>query len=211
MRVFGLTGGIGSGKSTVAKRLRARGLSAVNADDLAREAVKSGSAGLTQIEEYFGASVLRADGSLDRARLGEIVFADAEARRALDAIVHPIVRRLAAESFHEIASRGEPLACYEVPLLYEVGLGEIYRPVVVVNASLEQRERYLAARDGFGKAQIAARIAAQMPLEEKVRRADYVIENAGSLADLDAQTDLVFAALCEALGVSLARYPEPAT
>ncbi|MES1172704.1 MAG: dephospho-CoA kinase [Myxococcales bacterium] len=210
MRVFGLTGGIGSGKSTVAKRLRARGLSVVNADELSREAVSTGSTGLARIEEYFGPSVLRENGELNRARLGEIVFSDPEARSALDAIVHPIVRRLAAEHFHAIASTGEPLACYEVPLLYEVGLGEIYRPVVVVTASLEQRKRHLAARDGFNEAQIAARIAAQMPLDEKARRADYVIENSGSLAELDAATDAVFEALSEGLGVSAARYPKPA-
>jgi dephospho-CoA kinase len=210
MRVFGLTGGIGSGKSTVAKRLRARGLSVVNADQLSREAVSAGSPGLARIEEYFGPSVLRENGELYRARLGEIVFSDPEARTALDAIVHPIVRRMAAEHFHAIAGTGEPLACYEVPLLYEVGLGEIYRPVVVVSAALEQRKRHLAARDGFNEAQIAARIAAQMPLDEKVRRADYVIENAGSLAELDAATDTVFEALCEALGVPLTRYAKPA-
>ena len=210
MRVFGLTGGIGSGKSTVAKRLRARGLSVVNADELAREAVSGGSPGLSRIVEYFGPSVLRENGELDRARLGEVVFSDPEARRALDAIVHPIVRRLAAEHFHTIASTGEPLACYEVPLLYEVGLGEIYRPVVVVTASLEQRKRHLAARDGFNEAQIAARIAAQMPLDDKARRADYVIENSGSLEELDAATDTVFEALCEALGVSPTRYAKPA-
>ena len=209
MRVFGLTGGIGSGKSTVAKHLRARALSVVNADELSRSAVSAGSAGLSLIEEYFGSSVLRADGSLDRARLGEIVFSDPEARRALDGIVHPIVRRLAAESFHAIAGQGEVLACYEVPLLYEVGLGEIYRPVVVVSAPLAQRMRHLAARDGFSEAQINARIAAQMPLDEKVRRADYVIENAGSQAELVERTDAVFEVLCEALGVAATRYPRP--
>ncbi len=209
MRVFGLTGGIGSGKSTVATRLRARGLSVVNADELSRTAVNAGSAGLAQIEEYFGSSVLRADGSLDRARLGEIVFSDAEARRVLDGIVHPIVRRLAAESFHAIAGQGEALACYEVPLLYEVGLGEIYRPVVVVSAPLGQRMRHLTARDGFSEAQITARITAQMPLDEKVRRADYVIENAGSPAELVEHTDSVFEALCEGLGVAATRYPKP--
>ncbi|MEO6603065.1 MAG: dephospho-CoA kinase [Polyangiaceae bacterium] len=207
MRVFGLTGGIGSGKSTVAKRLRARGLPVVNADELAREAVNAGSPGLARIQEYFGPSVLRENGELHRARLAEIVFSDPEARSALDAIVHPIVRRLAAEHFHAIASTGEPLACYEVPLLYEVGLGEIYRPVVVVSASLERRKRHLAARDGFNDAQISARIAAQMPLEEKAHRAEYVIENTGSLKELDEATDTVFDALCEALGVGLSRFP----
>ncbi len=209
LRVFGLTGGIGSGKSTVAKRLRARGLAVVDADELARAAVSAGSAGLSQIVDYFGSSVVRADGSLDRARLGEVVFSDPEARSALDAIVHPIVRRLAGERFHAIASQGQQLGCYEVPLLYEVGLGEIYRPVLVVTAPLEQRMRRLKERDGLSEAQIDARIAAQMPLDDKARRADYVIDNAGSLAELLDQCDVAFDALCEGLGIAASRYPKP--
>ncbi|HEX3851507.1 MAG TPA: dephospho-CoA kinase, partial [Polyangiaceae bacterium] len=116
LRVFGLTGGIGSGKSEVAKRLVERGLPVVNADHLARLAVAAGSSGLAQISAHFGGEVLSASGELDRPRLAERVFSDLHARRALDAIVHPIVRQLAAEHFQAIAERGEPLACYEVPL-----------------------------------------------------------------------------------------------
>jgi dephospho-CoA kinase len=207
LRVFGLTGGIGSGKSTVAKRLLARGVPVVNADDLARVAVALGSAGLERVVDYFGPGVLTSTGELDRAQLGQIVFGDPEARRVLDSIVHPIVRKLAAERFQELGERGEPLACYEVPLLYEVGLDRTYHPVLVVSAPLRQREQRLAQRDGFDPAQISARIAAQMPLEEKVRRADYVIDNAGSPLELAEATDAVLAALCDALSVPLARYP----
>jgi len=209
LRVFGLTGGIGSGKSAAARRLRARGLPVVNADDLARDAVARGSEGLAQVVEYFGSEVLSESGELDRAKLGQIVFSDPEARGALDGIVHPIVRQLAAQRFQEIAEQGEPLACYEVPLLYEVGLSQRYQPVVVVSASLAQRKSRIAARDGFDEAQIAARIAAQMPLEEKARRADYVIHNDGSLSELEARTDAVLDAICLALAVSVARYPLP--
>jgi len=207
VRVFGLTGGIGSGKSTVARRLRARGLPVVNADDLARLAVAPNSPGLAQVTEYFGPNVLTEAGELDRAELGKIVFSDTEARRTLDSIIHPIVRQLAAESFREIGERGEPLACYEVPLLYEVGLDRTYHPVLVVSAPLALREQRIAQRDGFNAAQIAARIAAQMPLEEKVRRADYVLDNAGSLEELAEATDTVLAALCDALSVPVSRYP----
>jgi dephospho-CoA kinase len=178
----------------------------VNADELARVAVAPGSAGLEQVTEYFGPSVLTPGGELDRAELGKIVFKDAEARRMLDSLVHPIVRQLAAQRFQEIGERGEPLACYEVPLLYEGGLDRMYHPVVVVNAPLALREQRIAQRDGFDSAQIAARIAAQMPLEEKVRRADYVIDNSGSVEELDEATDAVLAALCDALAVPLARY-----
>ena len=209
VRVFGLTGGIGSGKSTVAERLRARGMPVVNADDLARVAVAPGSVGLSRVADYFGPSVLTATGELDRAELGKIVFSDPEARRTLDSIIHPIVRQLAAERFREIGERGEPLACYEVPLLYEVGLDRTYHPVLVVSAPLALREQRIAQRDGFDARQIAARIAAQMPLEEKVRRADYVIDNTGTPEELVEGTDAVLTALCDALAVPVSRYPKP--
>ena len=207
LRVFGLTGGIGSGKSAVAQRLRARGLPVVNADELARVAVARGSVGLERVVDYFGAGVLTAEGELDRAQLARIVFGDPEARRMLDSMIHPIVRQLAAERFRGIGESGEPLACYEVPLLFEGGLDRTYHPVLVVSAPLSLREQRLARRDGFNPAQIAARIAAQMPLEEKVRRADYVIDNAGTLQELAAGTDAVLAALCDALAVPVGRYP----
>ncbi|MEI9939962.1 MAG: dephospho-CoA kinase [Pseudomonadota bacterium] len=207
LRVFGLTGGIGSGKSAVAQRLRARGLPVVNADDLARVAVARGSVGLERVVDYFGPGVLTSEGELDRAHLGQIVFSDPEARRMLDSMIHPLVRQLAAGRFQEIGERGEPLACYEVPLLYEGGLDRTYHPVLVVSAPLALREQRIAQRDGFDAAQIAARIAAQMPLEEKVRRADYVIDNAGSVEELAEGTDAVLAALCDALAVPVTRYP----
>jgi dephospho-CoA kinase len=209
LRVFGLTGGIGSGKSEVAKRLLERGLPVVNADHLARLAVVPGSPGLAEIARYFGSEVVTETGELDRARLAQRVFSDAGARQALDAIVHPIVRQLAAEHFRAIAERGEPLACYEVPLLYEVGLERTLSPVVVVNSPTPLVRARLRARDGFTDAQIEARIAAQMPLDEKVRRADYVLENDGTLAQLRERADNVFDALCAAAGVPPARYARP--
>jgi dephospho-CoA kinase len=211
LRVFGLTGGIGSGKSEVARRLLERGLPVVNADQLARLAVAPCSLGLAQIVAHFGGEVLTASGELDRARLAHRVFSEVEARHALDAIVHPIVRRLSAEHFQAIAERGEPLACYEVPLLYEVGLERTLTPVVVVNSPLPLIQARLGARDGFTEAQIEARIAAQMPLAQKVSRADYVIENDGTLAQLHERTDAIFDALCTALGVTKARYAAPSS
>lgn len=209
LRVFGLTGGIASGKSSVAQRWRARGLSVVNADELARAAVLPESPALAQIVDYFGAEVLTPSGALDRAGLAKIVFSDPEARRRLDAIVHPVVRRLASERFAEIAARGEPLACYEVPLLFETGLERIYAPVVVVNAPDALRRLRLAARDKLGPEQVDARILAQLPLAEKVRRADYVIDNDGSLSLLSARCDETLDAICHALAIDPGRYPKP--
>jgi dephospho-CoA kinase len=209
LRVFGLTGGIGSGKSEVAKRMLERGLPVVNADQLARLAVVPGSPGLARIAQHFGSEVVTAAGELDRARLAQRVFSDAGARRALDAIVHPIVRQLATEHFQAIAERGELLGCYEVPLLYEVGLDRALSPVVVVNSPMQQIRARLRARDGFIEAQIDARIAAQMPLAEKIRRADYVIENDGTLAQLRERADAVFDALCAAVGVKPTHYARP--
>ena len=202
LRVFGLTGGIGSGKSAVAKRFRARGLAVVDADDLARRAVIPGSAGLAKIVEYFGADVLSEAGTLDRARLGQRVFSDPEQRRALDAIVHPVVRELARAEFAGIEAQGAALACYEVPLLYEVGLDAVYRPVVVVDAPLAARKARIAARDGLGEAQVLARVLAQMPLEDKVRRADYVLDNSGGLTELDTQSDALLDRVCDELGLA---------
>ena len=209
VRVFGLTGGIGSGKSAVAGYLRERGLPVVNADHLARLAVVPGSAGLAGIVQAFGREVLTASGELDRAGLAQRVFSNDDARRTLDGIVHPVVRELAATQFAALAEQGEPLACYEVPLLYEVGLETTYTPVVVVSAPGALLRSRLAGRDGLGAAQIEARIAAQMPLEEKVRRADYVLENDGSLAQLRERTNVVFDALCAFVGVPAARYVRP--
>lgn len=210
LRVFGLTGGIGSGKSEVAKRLRERGLTVVNADQLARLAVVPASEGLARVVAAFGPEVLGPTGELARARLAQRVFSDAGARQTLDSIVHPIVRRLAAEHFQAIAARGEPLSCYEVPLLYEVGLEQTLSPVVVVSSTPALIKARLAARDGFSEAQTDARIAAQMPLAEKVRRADFVIENDSSLEQLRARADAAFDAVCDSVGVSPARYPRPA-
>jgi dephospho-CoA kinase len=180
-RVVGLTGGIGSGKSTVARLLGDHGAAIIDADQLAREAVAPGSPALTQLVARFGAGVLTAEGALDRPRLGALVFGDEAARRALNAIVHPEVARLAAERIQGLIARGAPLIVYDVPLLYENGLEKVLPEVIVVDAPLEVRYARIAARDGLDRDAIAARIAAQLPLEEKVRRADHVIDNGGGL------------------------------
>ncbi len=207
LRLFGLTGGIGSGKSTVSARFRERGLPVVDADDLARRAVEPGSEGLAQIVREFGAGVLDASGALDRKRLAEMVFADERLRGKLNAIVHPRVGMLAAERSRELEEAGEPLACYEVPLLVESRLTEALRPVVVVAAPEDVQVARTMARDGATEAEARARVRAQLPLEEKLKVADHVIDNSGDREALKRRADEVLLAICTELGVDPGRYP----
>lgn len=189
LSVFGLTGGIGSGKSTVAALFRERGVPVVDADELAREAVAPGSAGLAEVLATFGPQIAAADGSLDRKKLGALVFADGDARNRLNAITHPIVRRLSQERFLALDRQGVRLAGYDVPLLFETGLDAVLRPIVVVTAREATQLERILARDGLSEAEARARIAAQLPLSEKQKRADYVLYNNGSPQELAAQVD----------------------
>ena len=204
--VFGLTGGIGSGKSTVATHLRARGVPVIDADVLAREVVAKGSEGLAEIVATFGAEVLAEDGELDRPKLAARVFGDEDARRKLNAITHPRVRDLALARVAEHGAAGEPLVCYEVPLLVETGLADALRPLVVVSVSEATQIARTMARDGMTEAEARARIAAQMPLAEKEKLADYVIDNSGAREETLRQMDAALSAICKKLGVDVSRY-----
>lgn len=206
MHVFGLTGGIGSGKSTVAERLRTRGVPIVDADELARSVVRAGSPALTEIVQHFGPGVLQADGELDRAVLAARVFSAPEQRALLEAITHPRIRAAAQQRFAELAAAGEPLAGYDVPLLYERGLERELGLVIVVDAPEALRVTRAAARDQVDSERVRARIAAQLPLSEKVARADLVIDNSGSLTETWERTDGALAELCRRVGIAPARY-----
>jgi dephospho-CoA kinase len=195
MRICGLTGGIASGKSTVAKRLRELGVPVVDADAIAREVVEPGSAALAEIVAAFGATVLDAEGRLDRKALAARVFGDDEARARLEAIVHPRVAERTRERFAELEAGGERLAFYDVPLLVEKGLHEVFRPVVVVALPEDEQVRRAMERDGATEADVRARIAAQRPLADKIAVADHVIDNAGSIEATLAQVDALVAAL----------------
>lgn len=207
--VFGLTGGIGTGKSTVLRRFVERGLPVVNADELARVVVAPGSEALQELVREFGPQVLGADGAMDRRYVAEHVFSDLDARRRLEAITHPRISREAHARFEALGERGEPLACYEVPLLFEVGLDDSFRPIVVVSAPESLQIARAAARDASDDRRIRARIAAQLPLATKTARADYVIDNSGSLADTLRQADAVLDAICRKLSIDPRRYPMP--
>jgi dephospho-CoA kinase len=192
MKLIGLTGGIASGKSTVGRLLQRAGVDVIDADVLAREAVAVGSVGLDAIRARFGDVVIAADGSLDRQALGAIVFADESARRDLNAIVHPEVARRAADRLASLRDRGVDVAVYEVPLLFENGLDAMMDATILVACPEDVQLQRLMARDGLSNDAAHARIASQMPLEEKRRRAGFVIENDGSLDALAAQTARVW-------------------
>jgi dephospho-CoA kinase len=209
LHVFGLTGGIGTGKTTVLGRFRARGVPALEGDRLARAVVEPGEPALAEIAAAFGADLLDSRGRLDRSRLSAIVFLDQAARTKLESIVHPRVRALARRGLREFASRGAPLACYEAPLLIEVGLTEEYRPLVVVTASEAVQIARAATRDGLDPDAIRARLSAQMPLGEKAALADYVIDNDGSLAHTIEQADRVLDSICAGLGIDAHANPHP--
>ncbi len=191
LRLFGLTGGLASGKSTVAAHLRALGVPVVDADQLAREVVAPGTPGLAAVVAAFGPSVLLPDGSLDRPRVAALVFSDPEQRRRLNAIVHPLIGAAGAARVAELDARGETLACYEAALLVENDLVEAFRPLVVVAVPEDVQLARAMARDASTEEQARARIAAQLPLATKVAAADYVIDNSGTRAETERRTEEV--------------------
>jgi dephospho-CoA kinase len=187
VKLIGLTGGIASGKSTVAAILRRLGAAIVNADELAREVVQPDTPGWQEIVATFGAEVLQPDRSLDRQKLRKIVFDDPDARKKLEAVIHPRVRALAEQRIKEHAGAGFEIIVYEVPLLFEGNLQNSLRPVVLVAAGIATQKKRLEQRDRLAASEAEKHIAAQMSLEEKRRLADYVIENDGSLEELERQ------------------------
>jgi len=189
MRMVGLTGGIASGKSTVAGMLRALGAELIDADQVSREVVAPGTPALAEISERFP-GVVRPDGTLDRAALGKQVFASAEARAALNAITHPRIQAAVQERTAALAARGVPRVVYDAALLIENGLhAAMDGGVILVAASPDTQRARLVARDGLTPAEAEARIRSQLPLEEKRRHARWVIENDGELAHLRAQVE----------------------
>jgi dephospho-CoA kinase len=193
MRRIGLTGGIATGKSYVVSRLRAAGVPVVDADRLARDAVAPGSPGLAAVVQRFG-PVLTPAGELDRPRLGDIVFRDPDARRDLEHIIHPVVRRGIAEFFEQL-SPDTALAVADIPLLFETHQERRFDTVVVVACAPDTQVQRVMARDGLVRDAAERRVAAQLPIEEKVRRADFVIRTDGPHAQTDAQVTAMLDAL----------------
>ncbi|NUT45590.1 MAG: dephospho-CoA kinase [Thermoactinospora sp.] len=185
MLKVGLTGGIGSGKSEVARRLAERGAVVIDADKIAREVVEPGTPGLARVVAAFGAEVLHPDGSLNREKLGSIVFADPERLATLNGIVHPLVGERVGLLQGQAA--GDAIVVYDVPLLTENKLAPLYEVVVVVDAAEATRIARLAEHRGMAAEEARARIAAQATREERLAVADVVISNEGSLEELERQ------------------------
>lgn len=192
MRV-GLTGGIASGKSTVSELLAGFGAVIVDSDKIAREVVEPGTAGLAQVVAEFGPSVLTESGALDRAKVGEIVFADEGARGRLNAIVHPLVGALSAE-LEEAGRAAGKLVVNDIPLLVEVGYAPFFDEVIVVDVPVETQVERAIAR-GMTESDARARIAAQAGREERLAAATYVIDNTGTLDDLRKRVREIYDAL----------------
>ena len=184
-----LTGGIATGKSYVRARIAARGVLTLDADAIVHRLFTGGSDVTAEVRRRFGTSVVRHDGAVDRQALGRIVFADASARRDLEAIVHPRVYERIAEWADAQAREGTPWVLVDIPLLFETGRDREFDRVIVAACSPEEQVRRIRQRDGLGEAVALARLAAQWPIAEKVRRANDVIDTSGSFGETDRQVD----------------------
>ncbi len=194
-RTVGLTGGIATGKSTVAGFFRARGIPVVDADQIARDVVAPGQPAFVEIVDTFGAEFVGADGGLDREKLGAKVFGDADARAVLERITHPRIAQESAVRLREEAESGAPYVMYEAALLVENGSHRGFDALVVVALEAEQQIARLMARNGLDEKGARARVASQLPLADKVAVADFVIRNDGAMPETEAQVAEVDAAL----------------
>ncbi|MNC04135.1 Dephospho-CoA kinase [compost metagenome] len=188
--IMGLTGGIASGKSTVSALLVSKGARLVDADAIAREIMLPGHEVLASVAEFFGAEVLQPDGTLNRSKLGDIVFHDPEARKTLNGLTHPVIRRITRERMEaferEDASR---LTVVDIPLLYETEQEDLFEKILVVYVPREVQIQRLIARNGLTEEQARARLDSQMDIEVKRAKADYVIDNSGDPAETEKQIE----------------------
>jgi len=191
LKLIGLTGGAGSGKSTVAEMFRERGATVLDADQATHALYEPGSLGFDMIEREFGPEYVRND-RIDRARLGELVFNDADARQRLNAIMHPLVREWMAARTAEALMRGAPVVVQDVPLLFENGLEDLYSAVVLVYVPESIQMQRLVEGRGIGEDRARAIIASQMPIDEKRGRAQHVIDNSGTREETRRQVEAMW-------------------
>jgi dephospho-CoA kinase len=185
MHLIGLTGGIATGKSTVARMLAARGATVIDADELAREVVRPGEPALVDIVARFGADVVNPDGTLDRAKLAGIVFADASARRDLEHITHPRITGLMQSRIADALARDALLIVVDVPLLFEGERDDVFEGTLVVYAPRDVQIQRIMSRDSLSREAAEQRLDAQLPVDEKRKRATWVIDNSGDVAETE--------------------------
>lgn len=195
MKWIGLTGGIGSGKSTVAELLRARGFVVVDADQVAHDVVQKGTPGLQAVLAAFGPEYLREDGELDRARLGKWVFGRPQELRKLEALLHPLIQNEVQRQKAAVAQTGAAFAFYDVPLLYEKKLEPHFDAVVVVWSEEHQQLSRAVGRGAHDEPEVRRRMSAQKPLHEKRGLAHFVVDNSGSAEALTQEVDDLIARL----------------
>ncbi len=181
MRIYGLTGGIGSGKSTIAAMFREEGIPFVDADRIARDVTAPGEYAYLEIVHRFGREILRADGTIDRKKLGEIVFADPARRAELEAVTHPRIVEGIAYALQRLSGEGHGVVIVEAALIHEKGRGGMFDAVIGIRCRKEQQVARLVARDAIPEEKALLRLAAQMDIEAKARASDYVIDNSGDL------------------------------
>lgn len=200
MAVIGLTGGIASGKSTVAARMRERGVAVIDADQLAREVVAPGQPALALIEASFGAEMIQADGTLDRQRLGALVFSDPRSLDRLNQITHPAIMKLTGQRLLELRAEGHPWVAYEAALIIENGLAPGLSELVVVVCEPATQVRRIMSRNGLPESEARQRVAAQTTNAVRRAQADRIIDNEGSLEALLEATDALIDALNDSYG-----------
>ncbi len=192
MKLVGLTGGIATGKSSVASMLSQLGARIIDADELAREIARPGQETWQEIVDAFGREILREDKFIDREKLRKKIFRDTTARKRLESITHPRIRSLAQQRMQQLAAEGAKIVVYMAPLLFENQVHLWLRPVILVACDVATQKRRLQKRDGLSEDEIKQHLQAQMSLEEKRKLADFIIENNGSLEELKKQVQEVW-------------------
>lgn len=187
MRIFGITGGIATGKSTVSSMIKEYGLNVIDADVIAHQVMEPGQEAYEKVVSHFGTDILLENDHIDRKKLGDIVFYDEDKRLLLNSLVHPAVRKAMQKQQKEAEERGEKAVFLDIPLLYENGLEHLVEKVIVVYTDVNTQLERLMARNHLTEEAAMARIRSQMPIEEKKQRADEVIDNRGSLANTRKQ------------------------
>lgn len=196
MLVVGLTGGIATGKSIVASMFEKRGAYVIDFDVLARVVVEPDTPAWKDIVEHFGTPILNEDRTLDRARMGDIVFADARKRKILEGFIYPRLFEEYSRRIREIGEKDpEAIVLADVPLLIEIGLQDMFEKIIVVYAPRQQQIERLIERDGLDRESVLRRVEAQMPIDEKLKHADYVIHNPGSVEETEVEVNEVWKAL----------------